>query len=82
MTAAPSLHFAGGWYWFKSSYADRNLPAAAGFTYHPATKMWRTRNPFAAMEMERFANAEASAEIARQRELYARDVANYTGTPV
>lgn len=69
----PSLHFAAGWYLWKGSYANRHIPADAGFDYHAPTKLWRTRVPFIAAKLARYADAECKVQLAS----HARELAEY-----
>lgn len=77
----PTLHFAAGWYLWKGSYEHRNLPADAGFDWHGPTKMWRTRNPFAARRLMEYADRETTLEILACMDEVAKEVAA-KGVPV
>lgn len=71
----PSLHYAAGWFLWRGRWEHRQLPADAGFDYHPGTKMWRTRNPFAARRLLEYADAECLAKIEHYAAEMAKEIA-------
>lgn len=71
----PTLHFAAGWYWWRGDYDHREIPKAAGFDYHAPTKLWRTRNVYAAARLIGFAEPECADRINAAMAEAAREVA-------